>query len=100
MTASLLTKKDRALHPHGQVAKLVRIAKRAEAKADWLDEILSGSVMSMDMVDVPETETERDGLRARANAAVDLLCEIVVENPDCSWTLPQRRQAELRTAAR
>lgn len=90
MTA-LLTRKDRQLHPRGQVAKLVRIGKRATMKADWLEweaPRAPGHVLSA------SDRAEITRWRARAAAAADEICRVVVENPDVEWTLPQRRAAE------
>jgi hypothetical protein len=89
----LLSKKDRTLHPRGQVQKLVRISKRAEAKADWLDELLAGGRSFSGPEDIAATRADRDAARDRSLAAANELCRIVVDNPDAGWTLPQRQMA-------
>lgn len=89
--AALLSKKDRALHPRGQVAKLVRIGRRASSKADWLEWEAPrppGSTLS----ESDRAEVAR--WRARAQAAADEICVIVLASPEVDWTLPQRRAAE------
>ena len=90
MTKTLLTAKERKLTPAGQVAALIRKARRAQSKADWFGDILAGDVMDMDLVDVPKTTKDRDALLARASQACDEVIEIVNANPTAGWTREQR----------
>lgn len=96
----LSAKQNRTLTPLGKAAALLRIARRAESAADWLDEILSGDVMSMDLVDVPTTVEDRDRKRARASAACDELIALVNENPTAGWTREQRAYCRSQAAVR
>lgn len=93
MTGSVLTAKQRKLGVHAQVQALVRIARRAEANADWLDELLAGGRTFDGPADVVNTRAKRDAKRARALAASDELVRIVRDNPDAGWTRAQSAAA-------
>jgi hypothetical protein len=86
---SLLSAKNRKLHPQGQVRSLHRIAVRAQAKADWLHDGPDGHGWH----DGQDHSAQIAELNAKARAALDELLAIVRENPDAGWTLPQRRAA-------
>lgn len=83
--ASLLSKKMRQAAPGAQVASLVRIARRASIKADWL---LHGPFDGQDHT------AEAAELNRKAQQATDEILAVVRANPDHPhWTLAQRRAA-------
>ena len=70
-------------HPLAQAQTCVRIARRAECRADWLE--------SLDPVgNADEVRRCRD----KAVRATDDLVRLVRDNPDAGWSLPQRRAAD------
>jgi hypothetical protein len=81
-TASLLSKKDRQLHPRGQIAKLVRIARRAECKGEWMDTMLG------------------TGAGDRTDPSFGFFARMVEEHPeDLEWRRQQASAIKDRDAA-
>jgi len=91
---TMLTKKQRAAHPRAQVQTLMRIAKRAEAKADHIESLMAERTYGYETTAQRcSGQTDVDRLRDRALAACNEAMRIVRDNPDAGWTLPQQRAA-------
>lgn len=71
--SNLLTAKQRRGHPRAQVQTLVRIAKRAISKADWLAQLHGESNGEFG---APEASDDVRALRAKAVKAVTEAVEL------------------------
>lgn len=90
--ATLLPRNMRGRNPHAQVQSLCRVARRALARADWLDELAARSAAWEFDPEYPEdkalhSEIEIAGLRrdarklrAKAEAAAQELSDIAKAN--------------------
>jgi len=89
MPASLLPAKVRRQQPPVQVASLVRIAKRASIKADWIEEV-------NDFPGAQDQSVEVAALRAKALAATREMCAIVNADTENVWHWSAAQRAAAR----
>lgn len=88
---SVLTPKQRGMTVQAQVQSCIRIARRAEAKADHIESLMQQHAYGYH-TEARRSEGRREvaALRDKCSRACDEVIRIVQDSPDAGWTREQR----------